>query len=119
MDLAVVWPWSTGESRAGISVEGGMSSIAYNTLRLFAVALVAATLAACAQPAALTDKAGSLAASRQASSEAGRKAFSSSRHASRQQPASPAKSEASDAGSPASMVMSRGPRAEKSSMRAN
>ena len=45
MDLAVVWPWSTGESRAGISVEGGMSSIAYNTLRLFAVALVAATLA--------------------------------------------------------------------------
>ena len=39
MDLAVVWPWSTGESRAGISVEGGMSSIAYNTLRLFAVAL--------------------------------------------------------------------------------
>lgn len=99
MDLAVVWPWSTGESRAGISVEGGMSSIAYNTLRLFAVALVAATLAACAQPAALTDKAGSLAASRQASSEAGRKAFSSSRHASRQQPASPAKSEASDASS--------------------
>lgn len=65
-----------------------MCFIAYNCARLFAVAVAVATLAACAQPVAVTDRAGSLAGNRQASS----------RHAaSGQQAASSAKSERSDA----------------------
>jgi rare lipoprotein A len=79
-------------------MEGGMSSITYNTARLFAVALTAATLAACAQPAAVTDKAGSLAATRQASADPGRKTSSWSRRAAtKQQAASSGKSETTDA----------------------
>ena len=74
-----------------------MSSVAYNAARLFGVALTAATLAACAQPAAFTDKSGSMGVSRQASSEPTRRVFSSSRHAaSRQQVASTARSETPD-----------------------
>jgi peptidoglycan lytic transglycosylase len=74
-----------------------MSSITYNTARLLAVAVAAATLAACAQPAAITDKAGSLGVSRQAANEPTRKAFSSRHAAARQQAASSAKSETPDA----------------------
>jgi rare lipoprotein A len=65
---------------------------------LFAIALTAATLAACAQPAAVTDKAGSLSVSRQASAEQGRKTSSWSRRAAtKQQAASSGKSETTDA----------------------
>jgi rare lipoprotein A len=50
-----------------------MSSVTHNAVRLFAAALAAATLAACAQPAAVSDKAGSLGANRQASVDRARK----------------------------------------------
>jgi rare lipoprotein A len=71
-----------------------MTSITYNAAQLFAIAITTAPLAACAQPAAVMDKAGSLAVSRQASVHSARKAFSSSRHAAtRQQAPSSAQSE--------------------------
>jgi rare lipoprotein A len=54
-----------------------------NAPRLLAVALMAATLAACAQSSVVTDKSGSLAASRQPSAEPNRNAslFVRNRHA--------------------------------------
>src|SRR5262245_52646373 len=96
MNLAVVWPWSTCDC-SSVLVEGRMSSVTYNAARLFAIGVTAAMLAACAQPAAFTDKGASVAVSRQASTEPTRRAFSSSRHAAtRQQVASTARSETPD-----------------------
>ena len=63
--------------------ELGLSSAGIvNAARWFAVALAAATLAACAQSAVVMDKPASAAVSRQASAEPTRKSFVSSRHVS-------------------------------------
>src|SRR5262249_62049335 len=91
MNLAVVWPWSTCDC-SSVLVEGRMSSVTYHAARLFAIGVTAAMLAACAQPAAFTDKGGSVAVSRLAATEPTRKAFSSSKDAaSRQQVGSTAR----------------------------